>query len=85
MEQWEKITIAFLWNNDPNEISQSLRKMFMMIEQQGENLYPPEWTKQRYNISEMNFLLTALATVRRKVIDNFSATLVGKSPEDQQK
>ena len=85
MEKPEKITTAFLWNNDPEEVNQSLKKIFSMVEKQGENLYPPEWSKQRFHITEIGFLLTGLATVRKKVVDAFNATLKGKSPEDLQK
>ena len=85
MEQSEKIITAFLWNNDPEEVNQSLREMFKMIEKQGEDLYPPEWSKQRRHIKEIDFLLTALATIRKRVISTFKTTLKDKSPEDQQK
>ena len=83
MEKPEKITTAFLLNNDPKQVSKSFEKVFKLAERHQEEIYNGHACKM--DLSQMYLFMNALKTVRKKVIKAFNASIEDKSPQDQQK
>ncbi|MEM9685972.1 MAG: hypothetical protein AAF934_03520 [Bacteroidota bacterium] len=83
-EKIQNIGMAFILNNDPEKINESLRKVCEAAEKP-KGLTPRQWNECKFDIEEMGFLLRAFAALRDKVIYRFNARMQGKSREQWQK